>query len=288
MIHDSDGFQNTFASIAIDASLPDPDGAPALPGSRNYRIYCDESGIHGAEYIGFGGLIMPHERRGDFTGMVDKLRNAHDFHHEIKWAKVSSRNVDFCEALIGEFFKRTSLLFHCLVVQRSYVDMQHHADYDEVKRKFFALFLEGRLKFLNGRATDKAYHVIVDPLPSRYAKADEATAKIVNNTLKRDLGLPLVTKLITRDSKAAVGIQVADLLLGATLAGWQKEITSAAKLRVTSCVAQHLGWADTSSDTFPREAKFNIWHFQDPRDPRRIRTRQVKLRIPCPILVTKK
>lgn len=287
MTHDDSNSKYAPRLSLPELDLVDPDGTPPVPGYRNYRVYCDESGIHGARYLAFGGLFMAHERRGDFTALVQGLRDEYGFHHEIKWTKVSMHHIEFFEALVREFFRRPWLLFHCLVVERPYVDMEHHKDFDEVKRKFFALFLQGRLKFLNGSAKTKAYHVIVDPLPSRYAKADEAAHKIVNHTLKRDIGSPLVTKLVTRDSKDAVGIQVADLLLGAVLAGWQGEITAPGKLRLMRYVASHLGWPDTASDTYPHEAKFNIWNFHDPRDQRRTKTRTVRLLVPCSVIVTK-
>ena len=35
----------------------DDDGA--VPGYRNYLVYSDESGIHGAKYYGFGTLWCP-------------------------------------------------------------------------------------------------------------------------------------------------------------------------------------------------------------------------------------
>lgn len=266
---------------AFDSAPPDDESAPGIPDRSNYRLYCDESGIHGSKYLGFGALIMQHERRGDFTGVVNTLRQRHDFWHEIKWAKTSSRSAPFYEDVIRAFFERNRLLFNCLIVERAYVDMKRHEDFDQVKRKFFALFLTGRLKRLHAGATDKAYHVIVDPLPSRYAKAGEAAQKIVNHTLKRDIGCELITRLVTRDSKSSAGIQVADLLLGATVAAWNREIVSPAKLRVMRHLAGYLNWPDMFSDTWPHEVKFNVWSFLDPRDGRRIRTRDVGLRIPC-------
>jgi hypothetical protein len=59
-----------------------------VPGYRNYLVYSDESGIHGATYYGFGTLWMPHERRGDFAGLVADLRAQHRYDYEIKWNKV--------------------------------------------------------------------------------------------------------------------------------------------------------------------------------------------------------
>lgn len=43
-----------------------PDEHP-VPKHKNYLIYCDESGIDGQNYYGFGSLWMPWERRGDLS-----------------------------------------------------------------------------------------------------------------------------------------------------------------------------------------------------------------------------
>ncbi len=289
---DTQDFRGYVRPPPTPALTPDSDdeGAAPVPGYRNYRLYCDESGIHGARFVGFGALIMPDQRRGDFPAFVNALRRKHGFNGEIKWTKVSARNVEFCEDLVRGFFSRRWLLFHCIVIERSFVDMSlHNRDRDLALRKHFGLFLQKRIKFLNAQARDKRYHVIVDPLPSRYKKADEAAAKIANHTLRRDIGSELITTLVTRDSRATLGIQVADILLGAILAGWQGEVTSGPKLRLTQFVADHLGWQDTFSDTYPTEAKVNIWHFDTPgKSKRRVRTRGVKLRIPCPIYISRR
>jgi len=52
--------------------------APPVPGHRNYLVYCDESGIDGQVYYGFGSLWLPWERRGDLVGFVNELM-AEDF-----------------------------------------------------------------------------------------------------------------------------------------------------------------------------------------------------------------
>ena len=49
-----------------------------------------------------------------------------------------------------------------------------------------------KVKFFSSGARNKAYHVRVDPLPSRYDKADEAALKILGATLKKELGVALV------------------------------------------------------------------------------------------------
>lgn len=281
MTHDSSTFPD---ALHADHGPPDPPDTEApVPGYKNIRVYCDESGIHGAKYIGLGSLWMPHQRRGDFTGLVNQLRQKHSFYGELKWSRLSSKSEAFAAALVTEFFKRNWLMFHALVIRRGYVDLTYHdASRDLALRKHFAMFLSSKIAyFADGER--KAFHVIVDPLPSSYKKADEAAHVIIGRTLKRDVGENVIIRsLTTRDSRDTPGIQLADLLLGATLCDWQGEATAQSKRCIARTVAMHLGWPDTHADTYVSESKFNIWHFHDPTagHSREIRTRPVTLLYP--------
>lgn len=266
-------------------ALDEADDAP-IPGHRNYLVYCDESGTGGSVYYGFGSLWMPWERRGDFTGLVGQLRDKHRHRDEIKWTNVSKKSAPFYVDLLGEFFRRTWLMFHALIIRKGYIGKEHHKDFDEAKRKHFAMLIKSKVKFFSTGSADKAYHVRVDPLPSRYAKADEAAHKIVAASLKKELGLAPLKTLFTRDSKETPGIQLADLLLGATMSAWQGDATAEPKLVVRKAIAEHLGWPDLKADTHLREWKFNIWYFFDPTAgaAREASTRAVRLKIPLPQL----
>lgn len=272
----------------MEASPPpaEPDDTP-VPGYRNYSVFCDESGIDGHLYYGFGSLWMPYERRGDFAALIERLREKHGYQREIKWTKVTPHTAPLAMELIDAFFRHNWLMFHCLIVRKGYVDKSHHdGDYDVAMRKHFAMLLQTKIRFFSEKGVGKAYHVYVDPLPSRYKKADEAAQKIVNSTLKRDLGLAPVHKLVTRDSRADSGIQLADLLLGTTMADWNRNSTAAHKVAVREHLALHLGWPDLAGDTRHTVWKFNVWSFYDPttRADRetRTRTREVNFKVPIP------
>jgi hypothetical protein len=256
----------------------------AIPGHRNFLIYTDESGTNGARYFGFGSLWMPWERRGDFTGLIGALRAKHRYDDEIKWTNITRRSQAFYCELVREFFERSWLMFHCIIVRVGYIDMSHHDDRDEAMQKFFAMLIKAKIKFFTNGARNKAYHVRVDPLPSRYKKADEKAHKIVAAQLKNELGTVPLKSLFTRDSKTAPGIQLGDLLLGATLSALQEKATSEPKLKVRAVIAEHLGWDDLAADTNLTEWKFNIWRFYDPKGklPREAKTRKVDLKVPMP------
>ena len=260
------------------------------PGYVKLRGYFDESGIHGAKYVGIGSLWMPHERRGDFVGLFEQIKRSHGITHELKWSKISSFNERFVHDVVCAFFRTRYLMFHCLVMRKDYIDLAHHetkehstrSSRDLALRKHFTMLATTKMKFF-ADGEPKEFFLVVDPLPSSYAKADEAAEVIIGHTLKRDVGKhAIIRSLTTRDSKDTPGIQLADVLLGATLADWQGEVSSGPKTRIAKLVAMHLGWPDTQADTYPGESKFNIWHFHDPiaGHAREVRTRGLRLTHP--------
>jgi len=262
-----------------------------IPGYRNFLVYCDECGHVGKKYYGFGSLWMPWERRGDFTGLVATLREKYRYTHEIKWNKIDSRNEAFFKALIEEFFRRNWLMFHCIVGRKGYLNAAiHDGGYEEALQKQFSLLLRKKIEFFSQRDRQKAYHIVVDKMPYSYAKADEATHVIVNHELKRDLGFTPIHTLVTRDSKDAVGIQLADALLGAVVTGWNEESSGDAKIGVRDCIAEHIGWRHLRADTKFWEWKFNIWCFYDPSEgkPREATTWALNLKYPVPPYVRRR
>jgi hypothetical protein len=267
------------------AQNDDEPASTFLPGYRNYLVYCDDSGLNGTTHYAFGSLWMPSERRGTFVDLIRSLRNRHRMQDEFKWKKINRRYEAFYCDLVETFFRRPWLMFHCLLVERAVIHKEfHNGDYDLARRKHFAMLLKAKIRDLclttNGKT--KRYHVRVDPLPSRYPKADEAALRIVNSQLKQAIGHPAVATLLTRDSKKTPGIALADVLLGAVMDDWCGASTITPKKNVKDTVAHHLGWADLAADTYSSEWKFNIWLFYDPKsgDKRSSNTRSVSLKYP--------
>jgi hypothetical protein len=128
----------------------------------------------------------------------------------------------------------------------------------------------------------QTFRVLVDPIQSRYSKADEATHVICNNALAKVFGgRRPVDGVLTRDSKASLLIQLCDVLLGATMAAWGRDVSSDERIEFQRTIAGYLGWKDLRAGTFRAERKFNVWVFYDPtRGPRRAMARPIELRIP--------
>lgn len=273
------------AAIPSAARLLSGDDADEhlVPGYKNYVVYTDESGIHRAKYYGFGSLWIPWERRGDFQGQLKQLRTRYRITDELKWTKVSRRTEPFVKEVIGWFFSRPWMMFHCIIVPREDVNWKLHDGRDNAQQKHFSMLLKNKIAHF-ARGGGKLYRIRLDPLPFRYRKADEVVHKIVNAQLKKELGEPLIHDIIECDSKRTSGIQVADLLLGCVLGAWQGEVEAESKRNVMGSLAEHLGWDDLRHDTFHMEWKFNVWHFFDPPsgNRRKARTLAVKLKHPMP------
>ena len=236
------------------------------PLKRHFMIYCDESGMDGGFWYGFGSLWMTWERRGDFQAMWKDLHERHYPPSEVKWTKIKKRTVDFFLDLVDCFFDRKWLMFHCIVLCKNQVNLKcHHNSWDLARRKHFTMLLARKIK--RYAAAGKQYRIRVDPIHSSYKKADEAIETILRRTVVQAVGISahdIIHSVKTVDSAQTPGIQLADVLLGAVMAARRNQVESEAKIAVMQRIAERLGWPDLSADTMPNCDKFNIWRFWDP------------------------
>jgi hypothetical protein len=268
----------------VERSVPIAQPGPL---EREWLISSDESGVGGKTFYGFGALWMPWDRRGDFNHEFTEIRRKTGLPDafEVKWSKIDGRTrLASARALVEWFFQRRWLSFHCLVVRRADVDKSlHDGDYDLARRKHLVMLLTNKMRRCARahRGCKNKFRVWIDPIASRYSKADEAAAIIGGYILSDVPGLELSIK--THDSKDTPSIQMCDLLLGAVMEAWQENVQRAEKKEVGAWIAEHVGWPDLRADTRPEERKFNIWYFLDGRrDTRTVHTRRTRLRYPLP------
>lgn len=258
-------------------------------GKLYWLAACDESGMGGAKYYGFGSIWMKYQRRGDIWKHLRPVIEKHHFEGEIKWQKANNRRyTSFYKEVIDFFFDRSWLAFHCLLVRQGYVDRSLHKSYDEARRKHYGDLITNKVgRIIRSHPGRQClFRIIVDPIPSQYKKADEVLGIVANNELERDLKTRYrpIESVLSRDSKQSITIQLSDLLLGAVLEAWQQKAQSPAKLAIQKHIAEHLGWPDLRADTHPSERKFNVWYLYNPQGgPREVETRKVALKKPLPI-----
>lgn len=247
---------------------------------QRWLIVCDESGVDGSPYYGFGTLWMKYQRRGEFQGLVTEVRKRHGFNHEFKWSRVSRHDLAAYKDLVDAFFDTNWLCFQGLVVRRALVDKSFHdGDYDLARRKHFTMLLVDKMKRALRAHPERehTFRIWVDPIASSYAKADEVVGIISNNVLKQVFGkVRAVDGVSTQDSKEQAAIQMVDVLIGAIVSAWRNEITSPAKLALRAHIAKRLGWEHLKGDTFKEEKKCNIWYFYPGPGDREAVTRFVR------------
>ncbi|MCC8368239.1 DUF3800 domain-containing protein [Xenorhabdus sp. PB61.4] len=264
------------------------------PGKLIWHVACDESGIDGQRFYGFGSLWMKYQRRGDFSRIIRELRDKHRYYEEIKWKKANSKKyADFYKELVDVFFQNPWLAFHCIVIEKSMVNKAFHdGDYDLAMRKHFTKLISTKIGNVIAAHPERDcfFRIEVDPIASRYKKADEAFHVIANNTLLKQFGRKnIISSVVTKDSKVSENIQISDFFLGAIMSSYQKKISSDTKIQLVEKIAGHLGWKTLCHDTWPKERKFNIWFFYDKTlGSRDIETRNVQLSVPLPVRKRKK
>ncbi len=161
---------------------------------------------------------MSYQRRAELTRMVQDLRKKHGCSDELKWQKAhSKRNAAFYSDVIDVFFRHNWMAFHCIIVEKSKVEKSYHGgDYDLAMRKHFCKLIETKIGNVIQRwpHAECEFLIEVDPLPSRYKKADEEFHIIANHSLARKYGRKDIIKLVeTKDSKTSEHIQLVDFFI---------------------------------------------------------------------------
>ena len=247
-----------------------------------WHLFCDESGISGKPFYAFGALWIKENNIERFEKEIERIRKKHSCTDEIKWQSANSkRYADFYNELVKFFFQSDYLFFNCIVVQLSIVNKSfHNGNYETAKQKHFNELICNKIENSLRRNRDNRFILSVDELPFSYHKADEAMHIIANNIIRQRTSIPnAILKLNEVNSKYCHGVQLCDLLLGAVLSGYQKDISSERKQALSLLIAKHLGWDKLMYDTLSSERKFNIWYFYDPtKGPRLVKTKEIKLK----------
>ena len=266
---------------------------------RRLAFYCDESGIGGdSKHYAFGALIMQYQRRGQFVQEFRDLVQGRDW-GEVKWNKVSDHKLGHYKRLVDYFFQTSWLYFHCIVVERKWVQTRtyHNNSIDLARRKHFTQFLANKVDRITSLDPHRQYEfrVYVDRIASSYKKADEAILIVGNNLVghaRATRGLvdaareSPIENVIEVDSKDRPEIQLCDVLLGAVTDTWNGASTSKAKAELKAHIANYVGWKDLRHATYARERKFNVWWLTDKfkSEPLRpVKAEPVRLIHPLPL-----
>lgn len=223
-----------------------------------FEVYCDESTQDAIcstrpdrrRYLLIGSIWLLADLRTGLKASVAELRDQHDVHGEIKWSKVSRSKMPFYKDLIDLFFSYgEAVRFRCIAVDSQKFDKRWHNGDDELG------FYKCYYQLLHHWVSDfNEYRFFCDIKTSRDVSRLSKLRQVLSNAnLSSE-----VTSIQALPSREVVGIQVCDLLLGASAARLNSSTTiGSARHELLQYIETKLG--REISSTWRSETKFNVF-----------------------------
>ena len=223
-----------------------------------YKIFCDES-CHlehdGADIMVLGALHCTAEKATALTKHIKWLRHQHNYHNELKWTKLVSKQWPFYQALLGLIFDDQEVWFKATVVQHK--KSLDHERYNAGSHNtfYYKMFFYTLKDFLE---RDRQYRIYLDYMDSLGGSKTKELCKVLQNSTDWQLS---VNAFIVQSYEAQL-IQVCDLLIGAISYKNRTDINheSVIKKRIVDYLENKLGH-DLDCTTPPWERQFNIFRF---------------------------
>ena len=250
--------------------------------------FADESGTHGnPNCYSIGVVSLDAAYREEFERYFRSKLLTHGVQGEAKWTKVRESHglINFALVALYSILHSRTACFDVMVVNTSV--FRNWNSLRMTREDAFYQTYTYLLRHIAKRA-NRPSEIYVDDCDDSYAKRDEMIEHIGNNMLAQLAGKGRLTGVHKADSRAYVGIQVADVLTGAVNAAharrFDPEFTPhLGKQLAIERLAKMVGWNDLCYDTFPSN-KFNVWHF--PTEYRaRPRTQQVNIQTIIPYIL---
>lgn len=223
-----------------------------------YKIYCDESSHlehDGSNVMVIGAIRCPADELVSFIKSIKELRRTHNYHAELKWTKLHSKQFDFYRNIIDLFFDLPQIKFKATVVQEK--DRLNHDDFaHKTHSEFYYRVMYYTLRdFIEPKQITRVY---LDYMDTQGATRAKKLADVINNKLYGQADLDF---FIIRSHESQV-IQLCDLLIGAIAYKNRTDIekTSIIKNKVVEYIEAKLCRALTEG-TAPWEEKFNLFMF---------------------------
>jgi hypothetical protein len=225
------------------------------------NLYCDESCHILNDHSGvmtLGAVIAPSDARRRISRKLRDLKAEHNCRGELKWTKVSKKNLPFYLSILGMFFDETDLSFRALIVRekdRLDHDRYNDGDHDSFYFKIYYYLVRNVVEYRRGH-TVQVYLDIKDTKSSlKVRKLQEVLANSFH-----DFDHALITKTQQVRSHESELMQLCDFLLGAVTYANRGLNSSDAKTRIVHAFESYAGHKLTTS-TSPWELKLNLFPF---------------------------
>lgn len=239
---------------------PEADGITTA--KQIFNAYCDESCHLEHDHIpvmGFGLVSVEASFVRAIARDIRAIKNQHGCNGELKWTKVSPKNVGFYCDLVDFFFSRQELAFRALVVHDK--ENLDHACYNDGSHD---LFYYKMYYYLIRNVVEydpaKEWHVYIDIKDTKSSVKVHKLREVLMSSF-HDYRGEMIGRIQQIRSDESEIMQLTDFLLGAVIYAAREETGSVAKLAVVKRLQEHVH-QNLRATTAPWEQKFNLFHFR--------------------------
>lgn len=227
-----------------------------------YNIYCDESCYlqnDPFDVMGFGCICIPKEKTREISLNIKRLKKQFNCTQEIKWIKVSPKNLSFYLSLVNYFFNNTDLSFRALVVENK-KSLDHETynlgSHDSFYYKMYYQLLKN---IVDKRNSGDTFNVFFDIKDCHSSYKIKKLQEILTNYL-HDFDTSTITKMQIIRSNESELLQLNDFLLGSVMYKSRHFNSSTAKLSIVGHIENKSG-CQLEYTNEPWKTKFNLFHF---------------------------
>ncbi len=223
------------------------------------RIYCDET-CHlendGQSNMGLGALLCPSSHVQKVVMAIKSIKDKYDkpYSFELKWNKVSSKNLELYKEVIKYFFSEDSLKFRGIVAKKAGLD---HEKFSQTHNDWYYKMLFRLIHPI--LHSDDTYRIFLDKKDSWGGIKVKKLHEVICNS-QYDFSKEIVTDIQIVDSLQVLAVQLADLLIGALVYAQrpQTETGSQAKQELIQLI-RDLSGKTLNQSTLLSEEKLNIF-----------------------------
>ena len=224
-----------------------------------YNVYCDES-CHlehdGQPIMALGAVWCPTDDVRRLSDAIREFKVKHNARGELKWIKVSPKQLNFYLDLVNYVFVTPELHFRCLIVEnkaRLDHELFNASSHDAFYYKMYYYLLRN---ILTAGCTFKVYVDIKDTRSQQKV----VTLKEVLCNSTREINSCDIARIQQVRSHESELLQLADFLLGAVSYVNRSLAGSAAKCAIADAIQQR-AHHELAKTTPPWEPKFNVFVF---------------------------
>lgn len=176
-------------------------------------FFLDETGILNKTDDPFFALgVLKTEKPHELQRAIRTIRDKNHFYEEIKWTKMSPLKFGVSESIIQAFIKDKSAVFSSIILEKRNFDFNKYFknDLNKVYKSFTVILLKNNINF---ESKEVCTVIADDYFYPEGVNLELASRAIINDHYKR----LVVAGFLQINSKASDLIQLADLLLGATI-----------------------------------------------------------------------